>query len=221
MLGTPFTVLAAILAIGHADARLQADDDESNVVVQTAFACPLVGDPAPSIECLDDAGRPWRLAEGLRDADYLVLCFYPGDFGFCTTRQLQKHAARSDEFAARRIRMVGVSGDSVETHELYKQSYGFETTLLADVTGEAARSFGVPVCDGSSTPAIDACSRQMLDEFGGNLRVEREITLRRWTFVIDKSGTVIYRNTCVSPIADATAVLEFLNERERPKLADR
>lgn len=214
MCAIPCAFLAVVLAGGRGESALPGVGEESTAVVQTTVVCPQVGDPAPDIECVDDAGRAWKLRDGLRDADYLVLFFYPGDFRFCTTRQMQKHALRSPDYAARRVRLVGVSGDSVETHQLYKQAHCLDVTLLADEDGALAAAFGVPVAAGGTTPAVDADGRQMLDSVGGMLRVEREVTLRRWTFIIDKGGTVIYRNTCVSPIADATAVLEFLDQRE-------
>ena len=46
------------------------------------------------------------------------------------------------------VEVIGVSGDSVQTHELFKKAQKLNFTLLADEEGIVAKKFGVPVGPG-------------------------------------------------------------------------
>ena len=78
----------------------------------------------------------------------VVLYFYPADFtGGCTT---QACGFRDDieKLGSKGVMVIGVSGDSVETHKLFKAHHKLPFTLLADEKGEIAKKFGVPVGKG-------------------------------------------------------------------------
>ena len=49
------------------------------------------------------------------------------------------------ELAAKGVEVVGVSGDSVRTQQLFKKVHELNYTLLADEDGAVARKFGVPL----------------------------------------------------------------------------
>ena len=47
-----------------------------------------------------------------------------------------------EQFASHHARIVGVSRDSVESHQAFKQKYGFPFTLLADTEGALFEAMG-------------------------------------------------------------------------------
>ncbi len=56
--------------------------------------------------------------------------------------------------------MVGISGDSVRTHELFARVNSLNFDLLADEDGKVAQAFGVPVRDGDTiTRMVEVSSR--------------------------------------------------------------
>lgn len=99
---------------------------------------------------------------------------------------------------------MGVSGDTAKTLAVFKKAQKAEYTLLGDEKGAAAKLFGVPVKEGSSTVTAKVDGK---DE-----SFTRGCTISRWTFVIDKDGKICYVNPKVSPADDAKAVLEALGK---------
>jgi peroxiredoxin Q/BCP len=171
-----------------------------------------VGDPAPEFTCLDDQGQVWKLRDHL-GMEYVVVYFYPSDFSFCCTRQASRYRDSQDKLAERGVTVVGVSGDAVASHQMFKEAHGLPFTLLADVDGSIARQFGVPLRSGGKSLAADADGKTLLGASGRPVQSSREFTAARWTFVIGKDGSILYRDTHVSPVKDAQVVLEFLDQQ--------
>ncbi len=99
-----------------------------------------VGDPAPdftlagtndSMHSLGDfAGQP------------LVLIFYPGDDTPVCTRQLNSYNDGLERFAEVDAQIVGISAQSVSSHDTFSDKHGFGFPLLADVDKEVAGRYG-------------------------------------------------------------------------------
>lgn len=163
-----------------------------------AAAAPEVGAAAPVFEALDDTGRPWKSSDHVGKGP-LVVYFYPADMtGGCTK---QACGFRDDMQALRDlgVTVVGVSGDTVRNHQLFKKEYGLNFPLLADTDGAVAAAFGVPVTPGEKV---------VTKEIGGVAEeFKRAVTAKRWTFVIDAAGKVASRNTEVAAADDSKAVL--------------
>lgn len=101
------------------------------------------------------------------------------------------------------MEVVGVSGDSVRTQELFKKQHQLGFTLLADEDGTVAKQFGVPLKPGGElTVKVD----------GADMKVKRGVTPARWTFVIGKDGTIIYKNDKVKFSEDAKQVLAMVEK---------
>jgi peroxiredoxin Q/BCP len=49
------------------------------------------------------------------------------------------------------VEVVGVSGDSVRTHELFKKAQKLNFTLLADEDGALSKKYGVPFGKGEKS----------------------------------------------------------------------
>src|SRR5438128_320597 len=101
------------------------------VAIGAKAEMPAIGEPLPTFETTDDRGQPWKSAEHV-GKKVLVLYFYPGDFTGGCTAQAQKYRdalAKIEEFGAE---VIGVSGDEVATHKLFKETYTLTHSLLAD-----------------------------------------------------------------------------------------
>src|SRR5438128_2582043 len=103
-----------------------------------------VGTTVPNFEALDDQGQPWKLTDHI-GSKYIVIYFYPGDFTPGCTKQAESFRDNMNQLAEKGVEVVGVSGDSVQTHALFKKAQKLNFALLADEEGKLARHFGVPV----------------------------------------------------------------------------
>jgi peroxiredoxin Q/BCP len=168
-----------------------------------------VGDVAPSFEGTDDNGEVWKLEDHV-GKKFVVLYFYPADFTTGCTRQAEAWRDNMNALTEAGVEVVGVSGDSVKNHKLFKDAWELNFTLLADEEAEIPKKFGVPVRRGGKARARGPDRKPLLDENGKPLVLERKATFVRWTFVIDKDGKIAYKNTKVNPMKDSQQVLEFI-----------
>ena len=93
-----------------------------------------------------------------------------------------------------------MSGDSVRNHKLFKQAHTLNFPLLADEKGEVAEKFGVPFTPGEKSvkATIDGTEETLV----------RQVTIKRWTFVIGKDGKIALKNEAVDAPKDSQAVLD-------------
>jgi peroxiredoxin Q/BCP len=166
-----------------------------------------VGAPAPTFEARDDQGRPWKSADHV-GSKYIVVYFYPGDFTPGCTRQAESFRDSMNQLAAKGVEVVGVSGDSVETHALFKKAQKLNFTLLSDEEGKLAAQFGVPVGPGGDVRTKDADGKPLV--------LKRALTAQRWTFVIGLDGKILYRNTKVNPVEDSKQIAAFIEKLGKP-----
>ena len=100
-----------------------------------------VGDPAPSFALPGTGGRDYRLAH-YRETG-VILAFYPGDFTPVCTKQFCSYRDDGDRIEALGVPMLGISPQSVESHERFAEEHGLTVPLLSDKGKKVARSFGV------------------------------------------------------------------------------
>jgi len=99
------------------------------------------GDQAPDFTLVGDAGEAVTLSS-LRGRP-VVLYFYPkDDTAGCTTQACAIRDTWSD-FRERGAVVLGVSPDTVASHQKFKAKYGLPFTLLADADHEVAERYGV------------------------------------------------------------------------------
>ena len=89
---------------------------------------PNVGDVAPDFELEGTDGR-FRLSD--HRGERVVLLFYPGDHTPVCTRQFCSYRDDADELAALDATVVGISSQSVDSHESFAAEYGLNVPLLA------------------------------------------------------------------------------------------
>ncbi len=100
-----------------------------------------VGDAAPDFELPGTGGKTYRLA------DYrgrkLVLAFYPGDFTAVCTKQFCSYRDNSEQLDQLGADVLGISPQSVESHERFSEEKRLNVPLLADEDKSVARAYGV------------------------------------------------------------------------------
>lgn len=176
-------------------------------------AGPAVGELAPVFKSSGDRGQAWDSAEHV-GKNYLVVYFYPADFTGGCGNQAETYRDTMNQFAELGVSVIGVSGDAVKNHQLFKEALKLNYTLLADESGEVAEKFGVPKTPGGSVVPFGPDRKPLLNEAGERFRIERQATFARWTFLIGKDGKVLYKNTKVNPANDAKQILEFIRNEQ-------
>ncbi|MCL4151494.1 UNVERIFIED_CONTAM: hypothetical protein GTU68_050336 [Idotea baltica] len=157
-----------------------------------------VGDDAPSFTVKDDTGADWKSSDHF-GKKVVVVYFYPADMTGGCTKQACGFRDDLGKLKDLGVEVVGVSGDTVRNHQLFKKAEGLNFTLLADVKGKVATGFGVPFTAGakSITRTIDG-KEETLTRMG---------TAKRWTFVVDKNGKVAYKDSKVKAAEDSKTIM--------------
>ena len=100
-----------------------------------------VGDRAPDFELAGTGDRRYRLSDFR--GRWLVLAFYPGDFTPVCTRQFCSYRDAADRLDALDADVLGISPQSVASHERFREKYGLTVPLLADPERAIIRAYGV------------------------------------------------------------------------------
>jgi peroxiredoxin Q/BCP len=103
------------------------------------MAKPKVGDPAPDFE-LDGTDGRFRLSD--HRGERVVLLFYPGDHTPVCTRQFCSYRDNAEDFGALHATVVGISSQSVDSHESFTAEHGLNVPLLADEDSAVAKEYG-------------------------------------------------------------------------------
>ncbi|HTZ55935.1 MAG TPA: peroxiredoxin [Candidatus Acidoferrum sp.] len=99
------------------------------------------GDTLPDLAVADDAGNPVKIAELLGGP--LILYFYPKDDTPGCTSEASQFRDLYAKFEKKGARIVGVSRDSVASHQKFKAKYKIPFTLLADTDSRLYNALGV------------------------------------------------------------------------------
>ena len=146
------------------------------------------GKPAPDFELSSDSGDTVKLSD-FRGRP-VVLYFYPkDDTPGCTTEACEFRDAY-DVYRERGAEVIGVSPDSVASHEKFKSKHRLPFTLLADPDHEVAEKYGV----------------WGERKFAG----KTYMGINRSTFVIDADGKVARAMLGIKPAGHAEEVLDAL-----------
>jgi len=127
---------------------------------------PKVGAPAPDFTLRDGQGEEWRLSANR--GKVVVLLFYPGDETPICTRQMCSVRDRWEDYSSTGAEVVGISTDSVESHQKFAEHHELPLRLLSDPSAEVANLYG---------------ARSLIPG-----KVARSV------FVIDANGVIRYRD---------------------------
>jgi thioredoxin-dependent peroxiredoxin len=99
------------------------------------------GDDAPDFEISRDGGGTVKLS-ALR-GNPVVVYFYPKDDTEGCTKQAVGFSESVAEFRAAGAEVVGISPDSVKSHDKFRDKHGLELILGADEEKQAIDAYGV------------------------------------------------------------------------------
>jgi len=105
------------------------------------MAKPDVGDKAPDFALPGTGGKTYRLSD-YRGRN-LILAFYPGDATTVCTKQFCSYRDQGDRLDALDAEVLGVSPQSVDSHEHWVKEQELNVPLLADEDLTVAKAYGV------------------------------------------------------------------------------
>ena len=147
-----------------------------------------VGTKAPEFTLRDKEGKEVSLSDFL--GKKVVLYFYPKDNTPGCTRQACAFAAQYAGFLEKKIAVIGVSRDSVASHEKFAAKYNLPFVLLSDPELMAIQAYGVwqekKMCGKVSMGVV------------------------RTTYIIDENGIIEHVMPKVKPDTNAEEILALL-----------
>ena len=167
-----------------------------------------VGDKAPSFTAVSDNNNIWD-SQDYYFKDYVIIYFYPAAMTGGCTKQACSFRDNYKKLKELNADVVGISGDEVENLKYFKKAHQLNFPLLADPDGKIAKKFGVPLRDGGKIER---------EVEGTSVTLNRGVTSARWTFIIDKEGNIIYKNTDVNPEKDSEVVMNVIEKHRNNDL---
>ena len=141
---------------------------------------------------IPEFGLPATGGKNIALSDYagkkLVIYFYPKDNTPGCTQEGQDFRDLYPKFKKGGIEILGISRDSLRSHESFKEKYGFPFPLLSDTQEKACKLFDV------------------IQE--KNMYGRKVMGIQRSTFLIDAKGTLRQEWRGVTVKGHATEVLE-------------
>ena len=144
------------------------------------------GMKAPDFTLCDKDGNAVTLSQFR--GKKVVLYFYPKDNTPGCTRQACAFAASFDEFRQKNIEVIGISKDSVASHQKFAEKHSLPFILLADPELDAIQKYGV---------------WQEKKLYG---KVSMGVV--RTTFIIDEEGKIEKIMSKVKPDTNAREILD-------------
>ena len=142
----------------------------------------------PDFELPSTGNKTFKLSQHLNQT--LIIYFYPKDATPGCTTQGQQFRDHYDEFKALNVEIVGVSCDTIRSHENFKAKYQFPFELLADTEEIACKIFDVV---------------KMKKMYGKEVR-----GIERSTFILDAQGKIIKEWRGVKVDGHIQEILTFL-----------
>ncbi|MEB3294744.1 MAG: peroxiredoxin [Synechococcales bacterium] len=106
-----------------------------------------VGDKAPDLTLTSQTGELVSLNNWI-GKKCVVLYFYPKDDTPGCTKESCGFRDSYQAFQEAGAEVIGISGDSVASHEKFATKYQLPFTLLSDAGNQARKAFGVPAALG-------------------------------------------------------------------------
>ena len=144
-----------------------------------------IGDKAPDFTLQDQHGNSVSLSDFL--GKKTVVYFYPKDNTPGCTRQACAFAGAFRQFQEKNVTVIGISRDSVASHQKFAEKYSLPFILLADPERNAIEAYGV---------------WQEKKQYG-----KISMGIVRTTFIIDENGYIEKVMPKVKPDTNAEEIL--------------
>lgn len=154
-----------------------------------------VGDMAPDFYIPVEEGVNIKLSD--LKGNYVVLYFYPKDDTPGCTIEAQEFNKLNPEFEKLGAIIIGVSKDSLKSHNNFKEKYCLNFKLASDVESDTCEQYGVWV--------------------EKTIFLKKYMGINRATFLIDPKGQIAYIWPKVSALGHAKKVLEVLTQLQNNK----
>ena len=151
-----------------------------------------VGAVAPQFTLKDQTGRDVSLSDFL--GRRVVVYFYPKDNTPGCTRQACAYAGLLHEFEKRDVVVIGISRDSVASHQKFAEKHGLPFILLSDPDRVAIEAYGV------------WREKKLYGKIG--------LGVQRSSFLIDRDGRIARVMMGVKPDTDAAEILASMEATE-------
>jgi thioredoxin-dependent peroxiredoxin len=147
-----------------------------------------VGAKIPEFSLPDQTGKVFDI-KNVTGQKNLVIYFYPKDDSPGCTKEACSFRDQYEEFVKADAMVIGISSQSVDSHVKFIEKYKLPYTLLSDKENKVHKLFGVRSSSDGLIPG-------------------------RVTFVVDKTGTIIYTfNSQSEPVRHVDEALKILKEK--------
>ncbi len=145
-----------------------------------------IGDKIPDFKAKDEQGKIFD-SQSVLGVKPVVFYFYPKDDTRVCTQQACGFRDQYEDFIALGAEVIGISGDSVVSHQKFAEKYKLPFTLLSDIDKKIRNLFGVPTAlfgllPGRVTYVVDdkGILRLQFDNLGGKIHIEKALeTLKK------------------------------------------
>ena len=148
-----------------------------------------IGMKAPEFTLRDKNGNSVTLSDF--EGKKVILYFYPKDNTPGCIRQACAFAASYDGFRVKNVVVIGISKDSIASHQKFAQKYNLPFILLSDPDTRIIQSYGV---------------WQEKKLYG-----KASMGVVRTTFIIDEKGNIEKIMPKVKPDSNAAEILSYLS----------
>ncbi len=154
---------------------------------------PKVGKKAPGFSLPDQAGEMHSLSEYV--GSWVLVYFYPKDDTEGCTKEACAIGDNFPAFKKLKAKVLGISIDSVKSHDKFAKKYKLPFTLLSDEDKKVVNKYGVW-----------GLKKFMGREYMGT---------KRMSFLIDPKGDILKVYEKVNPVTHAEEVLEDLKQFQK------
>jgi thioredoxin-dependent peroxiredoxin len=102
-----------------------------------------VGDIAPDFELTNQQGKKIKLSH-LTERGKVVVYFYPKDETRGCTAEACGFRDKYQQFKDAGAEVLGISSDSVQSHQSFSQNHNLNFHLLSDSGNKVRKAYGVP-----------------------------------------------------------------------------
>jgi len=152
---------------------------------------PIIGRPAPDFSLPSTTGENISLKQ-FKGKKTVILYFYPKDETPGCTREACSFRDLYAEFEKHNAVILGVSTDSLESHQHFREKNNLPFPLLADEDATLSKMYGV--------------YKQK------NLYGKKSMGIERTTFVVDRTGRIAQIYPKVKVDGHVQDLLEFIKE---------